>query len=116
GHARHVCFLVPQWKNILDFETYAKGQSSYIREIINGNLFNYANSGVAGVSNIGDDENWTGHILAQANFYGYGRLIWNPEISSEQIAEEWIRQTFGNNNKAIDVIKEILLTSWETYE
>ena len=116
GHSRHVCFLVPQWKEVFNFDTYAKGAGSTVTKIINGELFAHKFSGVAGVSNFGDMQNWTGHILAQANSYGFGRLSWNPELSSDQIASEWISLTFGNNEKLIPVIKNILLTSWKTYE
>jgi len=84
--------------------------------VINGSLFEYEYSGIAGISNLGDDKNWTGHILAQANTYGYGRLAWNPDLTSEGIANEWISQTFGNNKKVKSVLNKILLTSWKTYE
>ena len=84
--------------------------------MINGSLFEYEYSGIAGISNLGDDKNWTGHILAQANTYGFGRLAWNPDLTSEEIANEWISQTFGNNKKVKSVLNKILLTSWKTYE
>jgi alpha-glucuronidase len=116
GQDKHVSYLVPQWKEILDFDTHAKGPGSKVSSIVDGSLFDYKYSGIAGVSNIGDDANWTGHLLAQANFYGFGRLAWNPDLSSEEITREWIIQTFGQNQKVISVVSEILLTSWETYE
>lgn len=116
GHDKHVCFLVPQWKEILDFDTHAKGIGSTIAKVVEGDLFGNKYSGIAGVSNFGDDENWTGNILAQANSYGFGRLAWNPELTSKEIANEWISQTFGNNKKVKSVINNILLTSWKTYE
>lgn len=116
GWDKHVCFLVPQWKEILDFDTHAKGTGSLVSNVVDGSLFDYDYAGIAGVSNIGDDYNWTGHYLAQANFYGFERLIWNPSLSSEEIAEEWIVQTFGEDPVVYEVISEILLSSWETYE
>ncbi|MCX6326832.1 MAG: alpha-glucuronidase family glycosyl hydrolase [Bacteroidia bacterium] len=116
GQDKHVCYLVPEWKEILDFDTYAKGNNSMVSRIIDGSLFGYKYSGIAGVSNIGDDQNWTGHLLAQANLYGFGRLAWNPDLSIGQITDEWILQTFGNNEKIHSVLNSILLTSWETYE
>ncbi|MHC4988294.1 MAG: alpha-glucuronidase family glycosyl hydrolase [Planctomycetota bacterium] len=116
GHSRHVCFLVPQWKTVLDFDTHAKGKGTEVKKVLSGEAFKYTNSGIAGVSNIGDDQNWTGHLLAQANLYGFGRLAWNPDLSTTQIADEWIHQTFGDNEKVIKVIGGILNSSWRTYE
>src|SRR5690606_36216093 len=97
GQQRHLCYLVPQWKEVLDFDTHARGPGSTVKRIVGGELYDTVHNGYAAVSNIGDDENWTGHTLAQANLYGYGRLTWNPNLSAEQIAEEWIRLTFGND-------------------
>ncbi len=116
GHDKHVCYLVPQWKEILDFDTYAKGKNSTVSKIVDGSLFGYKYAGIAGVSNIGDDNNWTGHHLAQANFYGFGRLAWNPDLLTEQITHEWITQTLGHNKKVISVTRDILHDSWKTYE
>ncbi len=116
GQQRHLCYLVPQWKEVLDFDTHAKGQGSYVKRIADGSLFRPKHSGFAAVSNIGDDDNWTGHTLAQANLYGYGRLIWNPDLSAEQIADEWIRQTFGNDERLVSAISRMLMGSWRTYE
>lgn len=116
GHERHICYLVPQWKEVLDFDTHAKGKGTEVKKVISGEAFQYKHSGIAGVSNIGDDMNWTGHLLAQANFYGYGRLAWNPELSSEQIAQEWAHQAFGSNQKVLKVVGDILNTSWRAYE
>jgi alpha-glucuronidase len=116
GHERHVCYLVPQWKTIFDFDTHAKGKGTHIKKVLSGEVYNYKHSGIAGVSNIGDDMNWTGHLLAQANFYGYGRLSWDPDLSTEEITKEWILQTFGHNEKVMQVVSQILNTSWRTYE
>jgi alpha-glucuronidase len=116
GHSTHICYLVPQWKEILDFDTYAKGKGSTVNKVIDGTLFGYEHSGIAGVSNFGDDLNWTGHILAQANAYGFGRLTWDPGLAVEHISKEWIHLTFGNDRKLQEVIGSILHSSWLTYE
>lgn len=116
GQQKHLCYLVPQWKEVFNFDTYAKGEGSTIKDIINGSVFKMKYSGVAAVSNIGNNVNWTGHTLAQANLYGYGRLIWNPGLSSEEIAKEWIQLTFSNNEKVVATILEMLLSSWKIYE
>lgn len=116
GQQKDVCFLIPQWKEVLNFDTYVKGAGSTVKEIAAGNVHAYTHSGITAVSNIGNDENWTGHHLAQANLYGYGRLIWNPELSSEEIAAEWAVQTFGGNKNVQDVLVNFLLESWSIYE
>ncbi|MBO9597194.1 MAG: alpha-glucuronidase, partial [Cohnella sp.] len=116
GQQRHLCYLVPQWKEALEFDTHAKGSGSFVKRVADGSLFGTKRSGFAAVSNIGDDDNWTGHTLAQANLYGFGRLIWNPDLSAEAIADEWIRQTFGNDERVVSVISRMLMGSWRTYE
>jgi len=116
GHSKDVCFIVPQWKEYLGFDTYAKGEGSTIDKIANGSLYERQNSGVVAVANIGNEANWTGHKLAQANLYGYGRLIWNPRLTAEEIATEWILLTFGDDPKVLEIIKNMLLKSWPTYE
>jgi alpha-glucuronidase len=116
GQQRHVCFLIPQWKEVLDFETWCDGPGSTVKNLVCGKVYPQKHCGFAAVSNIGDNANWTGHILAQANLYGYGRLVWNPDLSSETIADEWVRLTFSNDPEVIETISKILLKSWETYE
>ncbi|MBO7745727.1 alpha-glucuronidase [Paenibacillus sp. MWE-103] len=116
GQQRHVCYLVPQWKEVLEFDTLIKGDGSSVKRVVDGSFHGNAHSGFAAVSNIGDDENWTGHLLAQANLYGYGRLAWNPELSAEAIAEEWIRLSFGGDEQLVHTIRDILMSSWGIYE
>lgn len=116
GQQKHLCYLVPQWKEVLDFDTYLFGEGTSVSEIISGVPFNSKKFGIAGVSNVGDDTNWTGHTLAQANLYGYGRLTWNPELKSSQITDEWIKCTFGNNSKLLENLSNMLQNSWTIYE
>jgi alpha-glucuronidase len=116
GQATHLAYLVPQWKQILSFDTYAQGRNSSVSAIVGGRLFGNRHSGIAGVMNIGSDRNWTGHLLAQANTYGYGRLAWSPNLSSEAITHEWVQMTFGSDPQVVDTISNILLRSWKAYE
>lgn len=116
GQQRHLCYLIPQWKEILDFDTYAKGPGSTVDRIISGELIEQSYSGITAVVNVGRDLNWTGHTLAQANLYGYGRLAWDPNLSAEEITREWILGTFGHNDKVMDTVAKMLLESWEVYE
>ncbi len=76
-------FLVPMWKDTLDFDMHAKARHSHAGRKSLGPR------GFVGVANIGLDENWFGNQLSQANLYGFGRLAWNPDLTSRQIADEW---------------------------
>jgi alpha-glucuronidase len=114
GQGLHLCYMASLYKENLDLDTYAKGKGSYVSKAIDGTLHNNSLSAIAGVANTGSDRNWTGHPFGQANWYSYGRLAWNHQLSAEEIAEEWIRMTFGNNEKSLSVIKEIMMSSYET--
>lgn len=116
GQQRHVCYLLPQWKEILNFDTYIHGEGTTVKRIVDGSVHGNPYSGFAAVSNIGADRNWTGHLLAQANLYGYGRVAWNPELTAEEIAREWIKLTFGSRDNLFQTILGILMESWEIYE
>ncbi len=114
GQGTHLVYLAPLFKECLDADTYAKGKGSEVAKVINGSLDNHDLTGIAGVSNIGDDRNWCGHPFAQANWYAFGRLAWNLSMSSEDIAEEWIRMTFSNNQQFVEPVKKMMLQSRET--
>lgn len=116
GQQKHVCYLLPMWKEVLNFDTHAKGKGSTVSKVADGSLFNSKYGGIAAVSNLGDSKCWTGHPLAQANFYGLGRIAWNPELSPEEIAEEWVKLTFGCDTKVVKTIVSILMESREVYE
>ncbi len=116
GQQKHVCYLLPMWKEVLNFETYAENEAATIADIVAGRTYRQSYCGMAAVSNTGDDYNWTGHDLAAANLYGYGRLSWDTGLTAERIAEEWIRQTFPHNEKVFTVTMDILMNSWSTYE
>ncbi|MFC4306827.1 alpha-glucuronidase family glycosyl hydrolase [Cohnella boryungensis] len=116
GQQRHLCYLVPQWKEVIEFDTRARGEGSLVARVVDGSLFGRRLGGMAAVANVGDAPNWTGHLLAQANLYGYARLAWNPGLSSEEIAREWVRMTFGRDWEAERVILQMLLDSYNIYE
>ena len=93
GAANHLVFLAPMWKEF--FSLVAPGRLK----------------AMAGVANIGDDTNWCGHHFAQANWYAFGRLAWNPSLTSEAIAEEWMRQTFGNEPQLVAPMVQVMTAS-----
>ncbi|ADQ41337.1 Alpha-glucuronidase [Caldicellulosiruptor acetigenus I77R1B] len=116
GQQIHLCYLGTLWKEILEFDTYCKGKGSYVKRIVDGSLFGRKYAGFAGVSNIGDSINWTGHDLAQANLWTFGKLTWDPDRKIEDIAREWIILTFGDDKKVVENILWMLINSHAIYE
>ena len=94
GHSNHLVFLSPMWEEFLKADTYCNGKGATVAKVTDGHVFGNKLSAIAGVANIGKDVNWTGHHFAQANWYAFGRLAWNNQMTSEQIADEWIKMTF----------------------
>lgn len=116
GQQRHLCFIVPMWKEVLDFDMQARGAGTAVKELVAGKTFNRQIGGFIGVSNVGLDRNWLAHHLAMANLYGFGRLAWNADLSSRQIAEEWTRLTFDHDLRVVSTVTDMLLDSWPIYE
>jgi alpha-glucuronidase len=116
GQQRHLCFLVPMWKEVLDFDMHAGDDGTPVRDLVAGRTFHSPTGGFVGVSNVGADANWLGHPLAMANLYGYGRLAWNPTLTSGTIGAEWTRLTFGSDPVVLRTVTGMLLSSWHTYE
>ncbi len=120
GQQRHLCFLVPMWKEVLDFdmhaETHAAAHPTPVKDLAAGRTFHRQLGGFVGVADVGLDANWLGSPMAMANLYGFGRLAWNPNLSASAIIDEWTRLTFGNDPHVVKTIDAIELTSWHTYE
>lgn len=95
GHSNHLAYLATMWK-----EFYRYVQPSSLK-------------GVAGVVNVGDHVNWCGHDFAQANWYAYGRLAWNPALSAEEIAREWLAQTFTTDRRFVEPMTQVMMESRE---
>ena len=96
GQSKHLTYLAPMWKEFFDF--------------VNPNKL----VGISGVANIGDDANWCGHPFSQANWYAFGRLAWNPSLSAEEIAHEWLVQTYENlDEKFTKPVEMMMMTSRE---
>ena len=96
GQSKHLTYLAPMWKEFFDF--------------VNPNKL----VGISGVANIGDDANWCGHPFSQANWYAFGRLAWNPSLSAEEIAHEWLVQTYENQDeKFTKPVEMMMMTSRE---
>ncbi len=85
GFSNHLAYHGTTWEECLDADTYRDGAGSTVARMV---------TAIAGVANTGQDPNFCGYVFAQANWYAYGRLAWNPELGAEAIADEWVRQTF----------------------
>lgn len=103
GASKQLVFLSTLWEECLNSDTYKIGKGSTVAACTDGSLSKTDFTAIAGVANIGNDVNWTGHTFAQANWYAFGRLAWNNKLESKVIAAEWIKQTFlDHKEKTID--------------
>ena len=116
GQQRHLVFLPPMWKEVLDFDMHEDGRVTRVKDIVAGRSFHRPLGGYAGVTNVGLDPNWLGNPMAMANLYGFARLAWNPDLSAAAIVDEWTRLTFGNNLAVVRTVDSMQLSSWRTYE
>ena len=114
GQGTNLAFLAPMWKEVLESDTFTAGPGSTVARVVDGSLDHHALSVIAGVANTGTDRNWTGHPLSAANWYAFGRLAWDHDLTSAQIADEWARLTFGSDPHIVDPLAKMLLESRET--
>jgi alpha-glucuronidase len=98
GQSIHLVFLSTTWEECLQSDTYQQGKGSTVARCTDGSIYPQQHTAIAGVANIGLDTNWCGHDFAQANWYAFGRLAWNDQLKSEQIADEWIKLTFSDES------------------
>ncbi len=115
GQQRHMVYLAPLWKDVLDFNLHAKATPTPVKDILEGKTFYRPLGGMVGVSCVGRD-GWLGSPMSMANLYAFGRLAWNPNLSSKTIAEEWIRLTINNNPQVVATVTKMLMQSWPAYE
>jgi alpha-glucuronidase len=113
GFATHLAYLAPLYEEALDADTMVKGPGSTVAKVIDGALHGYELTGMAGVSNIGADRNWTGSHFDQANWFAFGRLAWDPSLSAETIAREWVRMTFSNDPAFVAPVVAMMMGSRE---
>lgn len=114
GGSLQLAYLGSMWKEVLGADTFVKGAGSTVARVLDGSVHNHKLTAFAGVSNVGNDRNWTGNPLAAANWYAFGRLAWDHTLSAEGIAEEWTKLTFGTEPKLVQTITGLLNGSRET--
>src|ERR1700753_1568737 len=109
-------FLVPMWKVALDTDLRADNRYTPVSEIVEGKTFHQPLGGFVAVANVGLDTNWLHHPMAMANLYGFGRLAWNPELTTHEIIDAWTRLTFGNDPRVVFIVNGLQENSWRVYE
>ena len=116
GQQKHLCFLAPMWKEVLDFDFRVHNANTPVREVVSGRTFHRPWGGFVGVANVGDSDNWLRFDLAQSNLFAFGRLAWDPSLSARDIADDWTRLTFGNDPTVLQTIVDMQMESWSVYE
>ncbi|HUQ12473.1 MAG TPA: alpha-glucuronidase family glycosyl hydrolase [Steroidobacteraceae bacterium] len=111
GFATHLAYLGTMWEEVLRADTRVNGRGSTVARVIDGDLHGYKLTGMAGVANIGSDRNWSGSHFDQANWYAFGRLAWDPQLSARDIAEEWTRMTFTNDPRFVKSVVGMMMDS-----
>ena len=112
GFATHLAYLGPMFEEVLDAQTGVR-RGETVASVVTGKADGDTLSGMAGVANIGRDRDWSGGTFNQANWYVFGRLAWDPTLSSEAIAREWAAQTYGNDPVVIDTVVKMMMRSRE---
>jgi alpha-glucuronidase len=113
GQATSFAYLGPLFSEVLNADTYAKGQGTTVAKVIDGSAFGGNLTGIAGVANTGRSRDWSGSTMNQANWYAFGRLAWDPSLRPEAIAREWAAQTFSPEPTLVDPLVRMMMTSRE---
>ncbi len=113
GQGTHVVGLANLFEEVLDTDTYVEGKGSTVAKVIDGSLHDHKLTGIAGVANVGTARNWTGNVFAQADWYSFGRLAWDPYLSADDIFEDWTQLTFGLDPTVVSACTELLDVSHE---
>ncbi|OFC69635.1 alpha-glucuronidase family glycosyl hydrolase [Alteromonas confluentis] len=113
GFSTHMVYLGTMYEEVLESDTFAKGEGSTVAKVIDGQLFSNHITGMAGVANIGADRNWTGNIMLQSNWYVFGRMAWDPEVSAREVANDWTKMTLSHDPDTVDAVTTMLMDSHE---
>lgn len=112
GFATHLAYLGPLFAETLDAKTGWKPDET-VADVVDGTAEHHALTGMAGVANIGRDRDWSGSTFNQANWYAFGRLAWDPDLSAQSIARDWAEQTFGTDRQVVDTVTAMMMGSRE---
>jgi alpha-glucuronidase len=103
------------WEEFLEADTHARGKGSTVGKVLEGAVIPQRVTGIVSVVNPGLDRNWSGHHFSQSNWYASGRLAWNPELTAQQIADEWTRMTFTTEATTVETIRTLMMGSREAF-
>src|SRR5262249_50224904 len=109
-------YLAPMWEEALKSDTYATNAfagQSLVGNVVDGTAQGHNDSAIVGVANLGNSDNLTGHHVSQANLYAFGRLAWDWTLGSEEIAREWTRMTWSNDDNVVNTIVKMMMGSRE---
>lgn len=113
GFSSHLVFLPKLFEETLEEDTHTNGKNSSVAKVVDGSLSHKKLTGIAGVANVGTARNWTEHPFGQANWFGFGRLAWDPYLKAEDTAREWLKLKFSTEGDFVKRMTDLLLTSRE---
>lgn len=113
GQSTHLTYLGPLFEETLTSDTFAKGKGSTVAKVIDGSLDGHRLTGIAGVANIGTDRDWSGSIFNQADWYAFGRMAWNPDLTAGAVAREWAALTFTPDKAVVEPVVAMMMGSRE---
>lgn len=113
GQSTHLTYLGPLFEETLTSDTFAKGKGSTVAKVIDGSLDGHRLTGIAGVANIGTDRDWSGSIFNQADWYAFGRMAWNPDLTADAVAREWAALTFTPDKAVVEPVVAMMMGSRE---
>ena len=113
GQQTHLVYLGTLFQETLEADTFARGPGTTVAKVVEGAADHHGLSGIAGVANIGNDADWCGSIFNQANWYVFGRMAWNPQLTARAVAEEWVRQTFTTDPAFVTPVVDMMMASRE---
>ena len=113
GEDTHLAYLGPLYEEVLKADT-GRGTGATVARVIDGTVHGNTNTAISGVSNIGLDANWTGSHFNQANWYVFGRMAWDPDVTAAAVADEWVRQTLSNDPAVVTPVTSMMMSSRQT--
>lgn len=113
GHAKMATYLGTMFEEFFKWDTYAEGPGTLVGEILDGSAQGQSDTAIVGVNNMGNSDSVTGHHFLQANTYAFGRMAWDWTLGAEEVADEWARMTWGNDQEVIDTIVAMMMGSRE---
>ena len=113
GHHISLCYLGTEWEEIYKTDTRTGGKKVLVGEVLDGSAQGQVDTAIVGVNNIGNSPNMTGNHFAQSNFFAFGRQAWDWTQSAEDIAEDWVRMTWSNDDDVVETIVTMMMGSYE---